>query len=383
MKRKIVIQAISLMTLIGSFAFTQEWSFGGSVRYRNEAINKDFSDSTGFNYLNYQRTRLNVKYKKENATVFFQMQDSRVLGTETHTLTDGSADALDMHQAYVQLSNSGPFALKIGRYEIAYGSQRIIGPVGWHNIGRSFDGITFTHKMTDGTIVDYFNLKLIEGYPIEEKEDINVRGLNAKFGEGIPFLREGLFVQDKDRLTVLLTLTQKMNNLRFNGEVGYQSGKMDDQSLGGWMVSAKGFYKINSVTFHLGVDIVSGDDPSSMKNESFNTLFGTNHKFYGHMDYFLNVPVHSQGLGLVDTYFQATTSIVGLRLNTVVHHFKSQQTNREGKDTFGTEIDNNLSFPLFKTAIAVVGHSLFFPGELMAIDGKLAQWGYVMLTVSI
>ncbi len=385
MKNKKINQLIIGAILIMSFGFSQEWTFGSEVRYRHEAINKDFSDTSGFNSLNYQRTRFQAQYEKKKARIFLQLQDSRIMGTESNTLTDGSADALDMHQAYFLLSNEGTFQLKVGRYEVNYGSQRILGAVGWHNIGRSFDGITLSHQLTNGTSVDFFNLKLVENYPNSgrDKDDQNLRGFNVRFSDRLPFLKEGLFVQDNNRMTTLFTLKKEMKRFQLSGEIGYQTGKMDTRSLSAWLLSLKGSYTINSVTFHTGIDALSGDDTATAADESFNTLFATNHKFYGHMDYFLNLPVHTKGLGLLDFYVQSTTKILGWNVNTIVHHFRSQQENSAGLNTFGTEIDNNISFPIFQSAKAIFGHSLFFPGDIMAPKGDPAQWYYVTASIKI
>jgi len=52
-----------------------------------------------------------------------------------------------------------------------------------------------------------------------------------------------------------------------------------------------------------GVDYLSGDDgEDETKYKVFNTLYATNHKFYGFMDYFLNLPVHTYGKGLMDMH---------------------------------------------------------------------------------
>ena len=49
---------------------------------------------------------------------------------------------LILHQAYFSVNKlfDLPLNLKLGRMELSYGPQRLIGAVGWHNVGRSFDG---------------------------------------------------------------------------------------------------------------------------------------------------------------------------------------------------------------------------------------------------
>src|SRR4029079_5022608 len=58
------------------------------------------------------------------------------------TKGDGpEADVIDLHQAYVTVGNHKefPLSLKIGRQELSYGEERLVGAFGWNNIGRVFD----------------------------------------------------------------------------------------------------------------------------------------------------------------------------------------------------------------------------------------------------
>ncbi|MBI3881748.1 MAG: alginate export family protein [Verrucomicrobia bacterium] len=48
---------------------------------------------------------------------------------------------MDLHQAYVTLGNHKefPLSLKVGRQELSYGDERVIGNFDWNNNGRTFD----------------------------------------------------------------------------------------------------------------------------------------------------------------------------------------------------------------------------------------------------
>lgn len=87
------------------------------------------------------RSRLAVKaVLPSRATLFLQVQDARVMGVEPSTLA--STDNVDAHQAYARVDSlaGAPLALQIGRFEMAYGDARLIGPGDWGPNGRSFDG---------------------------------------------------------------------------------------------------------------------------------------------------------------------------------------------------------------------------------------------------
>ena len=91
------------------------------------------------------RSRLNVAGALEGGVGFFvQVQDVRLFGEETGTLTDFSGDNIDFHQAYLDLRSDHGIRFRAGRQELALGGERLIGSVGWTQQGRSFDGARFT-----------------------------------------------------------------------------------------------------------------------------------------------------------------------------------------------------------------------------------------------
>ena len=124
-----------LILLVSTLAAeSMEPKFSGQIRYRFEAGDKDFVSATGFNSASLLRSRLNLKFAPTaGVTAVLQVQDSRTFGEELSTLGDGSADNLDLHQAYFVLNPSGVenLSLKVGRFEAVYGPQRLIGAVGW------------------------------------------------------------------------------------------------------------------------------------------------------------------------------------------------------------------------------------------------------------
>ncbi len=296
----------------------------GQVRHRTEWNGKDFSDSTKVGGSSLLRTRLNLAFRTAASDLaFIQVQDSRVYGTETNTLSDGTADAIDLHQAYLQLNNllNQPLGLRLGRMELAYGNQRVIGAVGWHNVGRSFDGalVSFTWK---DIRLDAFSAKEVEKQNPDNVDDKDFRGLWLDSKWQIPglvnqstldayFLNQyqnngtvlnrsttGIFSKGSYGFVGGITLTQEID---FALQLGTQQ---DTVSINASLIGVRVGLALSKAPFKpsigFGFDKVSGDDTSTTNYEAFNTLYATNHKFYGFMDYFLNIPVHAQGAGLQD-----------------------------------------------------------------------------------
>ncbi|MCH8838046.1 MAG: alginate export family protein, partial [Candidatus Marinimicrobia bacterium] len=154
---KALILGVSIATLMLtiSYGMPNEVSVTGQIRQRTEMNDKDFSASTSMSGATWLRTRLNIAVKTEsNGLAFIQIQNSRKFGEETSTLFDGSADMLDFHQAYLLVNQIAgmPLNVKVGRMELAYANQRIIGAVGWHNVARSFDGVVANYKLNNISI---------------------------------------------------------------------------------------------------------------------------------------------------------------------------------------------------------------------------------------
>jgi len=131
---------------------------------------------------------------------------------------------------------------------------------------------------------------------------------------------------------------------------------------------------------------------------TFQASYGTNHKFYGFMDYFINIPGNTLNLGLNDFYlmsfFKPKGSKWGFGAN--LHHFMSNQsanitvgenTSPTEENHFGQEIDFTVKYAFIKGTNLVWGGSVFFPGNLMKHmfypREDVAYWTYLMITANL
>lgn len=369
---------VLLMVGIGVFAGDTKSEISGQIRYRHEASDRDFIDTTGFSSMSALRSRIQYKFDTMNGVSgLIQIQDSRNYGEETSTLTDGAADNLDFHQAYVLIS---PFFydsinLKIGRFEAAYGPQRLIGSVGWHNIGRSFDGLVFNY-VNDRMSADIFNMK--DG-------TIDVSGVYASFKVREGYKSQLFHIRDDNRSTSGLYSAGSFGNIGYEVEAATQTGEQSSGvNYAGWLLGLNASMKMGGFKLAAGVDLISGDDPATTdKNEMFSTLYATNHKYYGSMDYFLNLPAHTEGLGLIDMHFKvATPGIMGFSPKVAYHIFSSHVESPSGDTDFGSELDLSVAHKLNASSKLVTGYSLFMPGSLKSSDDTMGQWYYLMTIVN-
>jgi len=318
MKKLLVLFLFGMILLPSVSLFSGDsLSYSLQIRTRSEANGKDFNSDSDMSSYTFLRTRLSLSFKPtKGVSAFFQLQDSRLFGSETSTLADGSADALDLHQAYFKVNDlfGLPLTLKLGRMEAVYGPQRLIGSVGWHNIGRSFDGVVFTYNFSKVSL-DLFKFKEVENMAAGDLGDKSFCGVYGDFKLSKKMKTQAFLVRQKmiptddlSRFTAGVYLKGKSGKLSHELEFAYQFGNIGDLDISAYLVAANvGFGLSKGANISLGVDYLSGDDN---KNDSdykvFDTLYATNHKYYGFMDYFLNIPVHTFGLGIMDIHAKVT-----------------------------------------------------------------------------
>jgi hypothetical protein len=330
----------------------------------------------------------------EEVRLFVQLQDVRIFGEETHTLFDYSAGGLDMHQAYGDLRLfDQQFVARIGRQEIAWDGQRHIGSVGWTAQARSFDAIRLTVKPTDsGFTIDSFfavlsdtdnlfalaphNENSADGYlaslyasltPVETKHGSLFFSLSGFFDRSRDTSIETPL--DLKRSTLGLYHKGRIDLFSWRIEGHYQLGSRGPTDISAFMIGARAGVNLKllkGLSIVAWFDYLSGDDePGDDTDKSFDVPYGTNHKFYGFADFFLILPAHTGGLGLMDAALKLelkTCPCLALKLH--YHHFMSA-VDRGGHTTFGDEIDFVTVYKPFDHFSAMLGLFVMFPDELL------------------
>lgn len=411
---------LSMAATVGA----QDITFNGQIRFRGELNGKDFNNSTEISLANHLRTRFNISIKADNnSSGLIQIQDYRVFGEETSTLKDGSADKLDLHQAYFKIDKlfGLPLSAKIGRQELAYGNQRIIGAVGWDNIGRSFDGIVTSYKKgkfkidafltkeatkksktVSWSVLDTLTWQISNLDSLSFTDGKNFSGLWASMDFNIPGLVNnthvatyylldrtgdtainrstiGLFSKGSYGLAGGITITQEVDLAMQTGSFN-ETTDIDASLLGVRLVVS--LPKVaTKPKIGFGYDLVSGEDSSKAGDNAFNTLYATNHKFYGFMDYFLNIPKHAKKAGLIDVIGTfGFTPIKGLTVNGAYHMLTTDQP-VNGSNDLGTELDFTANIGFRKGIGIVAGYSIFTPGTIFkSWEGSdPSSWAFLMV----
>jgi hypothetical protein len=103
------------------------------------------------------RLRLNLEFTPTTwFNAFVQAQDSEPGGIAPAHITTSIKDVFDLRQAYVQFQNgeNGWIRFRVGRQELRYGQERLVGVSDWTNAPRVFDAF----RLVLGTTKDHVDL---------------------------------------------------------------------------------------------------------------------------------------------------------------------------------------------------------------------------------
>ncbi|MDB6030988.1 MAG: hypothetical protein JWM16_1326 [Verrucomicrobiales bacterium] len=319
------------------------WDLGTQVRFRYEirdnfgiagagATSVDFSQNPVAKVDNayfLHRFKPHVGYTAEWFSAYVEGRGSGSTGDKRNPNPE-SDGPFDLHQAYVTLGNHKefPLSVKVGRQELSYGDERLIGSFDWNNIGRVFDAAKlrwqtpyFAADLFSGRVSipydNHFNMpndydwfsglymtsKLIP----KQTTDFYVLSRNTSSkSPGVLVPASGAAIlrgpSARDIYTVGLrvkSLPLEFGNWDYSAELMGQYGHFNDpgkpagsdRSLEHQAFAAYvgGGYTWNETAYvprvGLEYNFATGDsDPTDNKHETFENLFPTNHKFYGYMD---------------------------------------------------------------------------------------------------
>lgn len=253
-------------------------------------------DTTNF-YL--QRIRIGIEAKvNDNIKIFTQLQDSRVWGLDP-VLTSTGVSTLDIHQAYVSYKNPGvfPVSFKIGRQEMSYGDQRLIGAFNWSNQGRAFDAVKVIYN-NDMANIDAWSAKVSETsvnpalVAQNKSTDTDFYGLYSTVKTVIPIDLYALYKNDmtanKNTTTIGSRINGKSGSFDYGAEGALQTGSAALKSVQANAYAIKaGYTFIPDMMTRIGIEYDHGSGGGNANTiNTFDNLYPTNHPHYGLMDYF-------------------------------------------------------------------------------------------------
>ncbi len=334
--------------------YMSAWDIGVNIRVRREdkdgagftdaGSNWDFSqrpvdDNNNHYYLARVMPRVAYTSKWFAATV--EGRSSYSIGDERYAAAaagQGLAErdgAMDLHQAFIFIGNHKefPISLKIGRQELVYGDQRLLGHLRWNNNARTFDAVKVRWQnqyfgvdaFTGGLVYNdhnnlnkansqdvfsglYFNFPTIASKEIVEAYIYNrtvSRGITTDNWTGVsaPFR----FPAPQDLNTVGLRIRSKplaYDAWDYGVELMHQFGDRTTVAPAAtpavaaasprltqdaWAVVLQGGYTWTEYSWQPRIGVLysyaSGDkNAADGESQTFQNLFATTHLHYGYMD---------------------------------------------------------------------------------------------------
>ena len=416
----ILVFSFCLGTLQNAFA---QFTLSAEVRPRAEfrdGFKKPLESGADPAFFVEQRTRLNTSFSSEKVEIFISLQDVRNWGSTTQVYkSDPSLQ--NIYAAWAAYKFNPKHAIKVGRMELDYDNVRILGNLDWAAQGRSHDlikyefngekskfhmGAAFNQDFSTPEPVKFSstyygvlnNYKTMQ-YAWYHKEWAN-SGLSILFinnGASASQTINGVTVADSSiyfSQTFGFYGTKKLGGAALEYDAYYQFGKNPSgKDMNAYMLAANiTFWKAKPNNLSLGVEYLTGDKSSSAnKDEAFNPLYGTHHKFYGYMDYFYVGNPH-QNKGLIDGFVKAKFK-TGNKSSLLahVHEFLAQSKimngdNTKMSSTLGTEVDLVYVLNIAPGVVLNAGYShMFHTKSLETIKGvsdpkSSASWAWAMIS---
>lgn len=364
-------------------------------------------------FLITQRTRLTGDYVAANTRFGIALQDVRTWGDLPQL--NAANDKFTLHQAWMEYGIGSYFALKAGRQELVYDDARLLGNVDWVQQGRSHDAVLLKFRI-GSTKVDAGGAYNQQGDPLfgnVYEVTGNYKTLQflwahqdfGKTGISLMAINHGMQFQDPSdssfrtvfSQTIGPRLTTGIGKLQVAGAFYYQTGRNAKNRV------SDAFYMALSAEHPLtgrwkagaGFEYLSGTSERDKanpgyKDKSFNPLYGTGHKFNGHMDYFY-VGNHAGSVGLQDIYIDLRYSSGNYSAYLTGHYFaaaagildKADNT-KDLSSALGTELDFGFEVKLAPAMSAIAGYSQMFPtASLQSLRGgdqnATHNWVWLML----
>jgi hypothetical protein len=427
-----------------------DWDMGGQGRVRFEAKSGfavpgtgansvDFSEATPDNNYWLLREKLHLGWRPESwINIFGEARDSSSWNDKRKP--EPEEDSIDLQQGWIALGNAKEFPItaKIGRQELSYGDERLVGAFDWNNIGRVFDAAKLRFE-NDSLWVDAFvsRVVLINDGHFNVVNDYDwFSGVYASTKSLVPKLETQLYFLSRNTSTQSPTATTGSPQaggpgardiytpgLRFqslpdqfgawdiDGEFAGQFGDFYSSAVAqrinqrAFAAHVAGGYTFKETTFTprvgLEYNFSSGDNnPRDSRHGTFDNLFPTNHKFYGYMDFFSWQNMHNVRLTASAKPAKNLTVTADYHLfwlaNTSDYFYSVSGAARNsggygihpGDDSFvGSELDLVATYKVSTFGVLQAGYAHFFRNgyikdSLTATGSQDADWAYVQATLN-
>lgn len=401
------------------------FDFEEKLRFEFRENNFDFNSAnnalTDDSWL-LEHTRLGLMLKPTPWFKFYvQGQDAREFDSDRPNVpgvlgAEGD-DTFDFRQLYIELGQQKGLSFKVGRQLLSYGDERLIGPLEWNNLSRSWDAAKLRYE-ADKWSLDAFagSLVVIGDDELNRSDLFDNDGLGRnQVLSGLYFSTTALEFQTTDLYALYLhedyaagdsdfvtlgtrwkSTPGKLGPWDYTAEFAVQTGDVKGKDLASFAGHAEVGYTFDAPwkpRFAVDYSYGTGDgNAADGEVGTFQNLYPTNHLYYGYMDAFSWQNIHN-----IDASFKVSPcKTVTARLD--YHMFWLADTNdawyrangvatvrpiTPGADSFaGSELDLTVTYAPKKWLSFMVGYSHFFAGDYLSDTGASddADFAYAQVT---
>ena len=394
--------------------------FSGEYRMRAEGFDGGGFQADSRDAYVLSRLRLNMRVAPASWMRFqFQAQDAQAFWRNPKPDAPPFEDTMDLRAAYVEFGKAETPAvlLRVGRQELVFGEQRLVGHLNWTNTARSFDAarITLQHGPVKVDVFASSVVNLREGIANKSSGGNNLHGVYASIGRILPnatlepYAMWRLARGTRTELGAPGVLDRKIfgarwagklpANFDYNFEITGQTGSVGSDEVRAaashWVVG----YTLSKVAMKPRLiaeyNQATGDEtPGDGKQQTFDQLYPTGHDKYGLADQVGWKNIHhvrtavelkpTSKLTMSGSYHSwwlaSKTDALYNAAGAAVARVAAGTAGRH----VGHEADVQMTYALFPQASVGAGYSNIFPGTFLknATPGRQYRVPYVMFTYS-
>lgn len=392
---------------------------GGEYRTRFESYSGgNFSAANSDGYW-LSRTRLSVTLQPLPwAKVFAETQDARAI--RKHPGLPPFENVWDLRSGYVELGDIDKkrLGLRVGRQELTFGENRIVGGAAWSNATRAFDGVRAVVKFA-GNRVDVIATSVVvnvNGTWDHHQQGNNFHGIYTDFPKLIPhaviqpYVFWRLQPRVRNEFGQVANLNMRMPGVRFVGtlphgldynfEAAFQSGSLGRDRIQAWMghwLLGRTWKKLPFSPRVWGeYNYLSGDaNPRDGIRGTFDALYPTVHDKFGFADQFAGRNLKDIRWGLEGKFPKGVNASLELNdwhVASALDALYSGQGTIVGRSTtglvgthVGNEIDLIATWKLRGPIQAGAGVGYILPGAFLkqTTQGKPYLYPYIMFTYKL
>jgi hypothetical protein len=317
-------------------------------------------------------------------------------------------DVLDFQNAfadiYFGLNKGADITIRVGRQEMLYGKERLVSPLNWANVRRTFDGGWIIIQSKNWKATGFWTTPVrVKKYEANDHSNTGeFFGIYATgaipcsshhadlywLGRTRDFATFNTKSGREERHTLGMRVWGNLYCDRFSYDLegAYQFGDLGSYDIQAFMIATEAVYQLSSCPakprFGVGFDYASGDNiKNESKSKTFSHLFPLGHSFLGYIDV-----IGRQNI--LDYHTWLTCYPVEKMESTAhFHHFMRASSNDAlynasadvlfaagagSAKTIGSELDLTCNYKFTRHLQAELGYCHFFKGSFVrqAQDGS-------------